>query len=259
MTSSPADSSSASHIAGPDSRRNSILPRSHTIDVIEHRIDSGFAAVERFSRKSRKPTHASVQEWDQTNQRTPYHEYVHQLVLAGWDNLRDLDNYMNKAIEQQGLVISVLDISDDFKEKRWPDMYNTLDLQKFLVEKNRDGVKIRLYMAEYQREPSASVIETFGSALKLDPRFFHWAIHSKGRVFTPSQRHRAPYVSLGFGVLDASTSNTTDAEKFKVLVYIQVSETSHSAFNSTDPLYSLIRMAVDGLVSLLFELNLVLY
>ena len=163
---------------------------------------------------------------------------------------------MSKAVEQQGLVISVLDISDDFQQKRWQDMNNTLDLRRFLDGKNRDGAKIRLYMAEYQGEPSASVIETFGSALTLDPRFFQWAIHSKGHVFTPSQRHRAPYVSLGFGVLNASTPSTTDAEKFKVLVYIQVSVSNEITQVPLAYLFcSLTKTVVDGRVSLLPDIT----
>ena len=227
MTSSPVNSSPSSSVAGADHRRTGALPRSrHTIDVVEGRIDSGFKAVKRLSHKSRKSTHVSLQEWDQTHQRAPYHAYVNQLVLAGWDGLQDLDNYMSNAVDEQGLIISVLDISDDFKQTRWPDMTNTLDLRKFLDENNRDGKKVRLYMAEYQGKPSSSVIETFGSGLTLDPRFFQWAIHSKGHVFTPSQRHRAPYVNLGFGVLDATTACSTDAEKFNVLVYIRVSGAS---------------------------------
>lgn len=79
-------------------------------------------------------------------------------------------------------------------------------------------------MAEYQGNPDAQLIEIFGSSLKLDPRFFQWSIHDSGHVFTPSQRHRAPYLSLGFGILDTRTEQKTDAERFKVLVYIQPDE-----------------------------------
>ena len=148
---------------------------------------------------------------------------------------------------QDGLVVSVLDITQDASTKRWPDINNELDLKRFMEAPNRDGVSVRLYMAEYQGSPASGLIETLGGGLKLDPRFFQWSIHSKGHVFTPSQRHRAPYVSLGFGVLDASTPRTTDAEKFKVLVYIQVR--SESEEGSTSNVYcSQTRMARDGLV-----------
>jgi hypothetical protein len=61
-------------------------------------------------RRWRKST---KQEWTQPIARAPYHQYVHQLVDAGWENLRDLDNYMI-AGQPNGptrpLVISVLDI-----------------------------------------------------------------------------------------------------------------------------------------------------
>jgi hypothetical protein len=79
---------------------------------------------------------------------------------------------------------------------------------------------VRLYLVEYNDCPATCVIEALGGGLKLDPRFFNWSIHSKAHVFAPSQRHRAPYTALGFGVLNASTRQKTDAEKFKVLIYI---------------------------------------
>jgi hypothetical protein len=120
---------------------------------------------------------------------------------------------------QEGLVISVLDITQDATKKRWPDIHNKLDLKRFMEAPSHDDVSVRLYMAEHQGCPASGLIKTLRGGLRLDPRFFQWSIHSKGHVFTPSQRHRLPYVSLGFGVLDASTPNTTDAEKFKVLVY----------------------------------------
>jgi hypothetical protein len=31
----------------------------------------------------------------------PYHEYVHQLVDAGWDNLKGLDDYMSEDWEDR--------------------------------------------------------------------------------------------------------------------------------------------------------------
>ena len=168
---------------------------------------------------------ATKEEWEQPIVRKPYHEYVHQLVEAGWENLRDLDDYMS---EGQGtepgapIVISVLDISDDSQLKEWPIISNEHDLSGFIHSQSREGVKVRLYMAEYSGRPRAASIEAFGSSFKLDPRFFKLAINSSGHVFTPAQRHRAPFVNIGFGVLNDATSSRTDAEKFKVLVYIQV-------------------------------------
>ena len=194
--------------------------------MIEQRIDSEVDGVKRW-RKNRT-THLSLQDWEQRNQRKPYHDYVHRLVGAGWDNLADLDKYMTTAPAQQpGLVISVLDIEhgqDGFKTTRQPELYSEDELKEF-VNKDKGGhVKVRLYMAEYSDCPATCVIESFGSALKLDPRFFSWSIHSQGHVFTPSQRRRAPYTTLAFGVLDASTPRKTDAEKFKVLIYVQPDE-----------------------------------
>jgi hypothetical protein len=96
-----------------------------------------------------------------------------------------------------------------------------------MKEETREGIKVRLYMAEYPDAPRAATIEAFGNAFKLDPRFFKLAINSPGHVFTPAQRHRAPFVSIGFGLLNEATASRTDAEKFKVLVYIQVGVIMH--------------------------------
>jgi hypothetical protein len=214
-------SESSSPVTHPSSLNGHRLPqRSHTFDVVEQRIDSGFKSIRSLGHRNRKSTHNSVQEWGLPSR--PYLEYVRQLVAAGWSNLQDLDAYLMNDTAQDDLVVSVLDITVDAATKRWPDIHSELDLKKFMEAPNRDGVSVRLYMAEYQGEPASGLIETLGGGLKLDPRFFQWSIHGRGHVFTPSQRHRAPYVNLGFGVLDASTSRITDAEKFKVLVYIQV-------------------------------------
>jgi hypothetical protein len=147
-------------------------------------------------------------------------------VAAGWTNLRDLDNYMSNAAPTEGLAVSVVDIFPDSKRKQWPDFYNELDLKNFISHTSRNGAKVRFYMAEYQGNPSPALIETLGASLNLDPRFFQWIIHSRGHIFTPSQRHNALYLALGFGVLQDTTACMTDAEKFKVMVYIQVGDDS---------------------------------
>lgn len=225
MTSSPDNSSSSSPVLRLDNETSNPPPAR----TVKHRLSSdikGFG-FKPFSRRNRKQTHISLQEWNQPGIRLgPYHDYVRRLVAAGWDNLLDLDDYMTAAPKQQGgLVVSVLDISDDFQQKQWPDLNSTHELRKFLKGQNRDGAKVRLYAAEYQGIPDASVIEAFGNALNLDPRFFLWTIHSKSHAFTPSQRHRAPFFALGFGVLAAATRSRTDAERFKVFVYVQNDET----------------------------------
>jgi hypothetical protein len=174
-------------------------------------------------RKRAKTAHVLQPEWGQPA-RKPYHEYVHQLLGAGWANLQDLDEYMSdRPAPTEPFVVSVLDILDDFKLKQWPDLNNEHDLSSFTKDQSREGVNVRLYMAGYSSRPSAGMIEAFGSSFGLDPRFFNWAIDSKNHVFTPAQRHRAPYIRIGFGVLDRMTHSKTDTERFKVLVYIQVS------------------------------------
>ncbi|KAH8748794.1 hypothetical protein BGZ57DRAFT_144085 [Hyaloscypha finlandica] len=208
------------HHSNPNSHQHP--ERTHTFGVVEQRIDSGFKSIKSFARRKTKSSPTSLQEWALPSR--PYLEYVRHLIAAGWSNLQDLDDYLLNETAQAELVVSVLDITQDGAPKRWPDIHNELDLKRFMESPNRGGVSVRLYMAEYQSCPASGLIETLGGGLKLDPRFFQWSIHSKGHVFTPSMRHRAPYVSLGFGLLDASTSRTTDAEKFKVLVYIQPDE-----------------------------------
>ena len=214
------NSASSSQI---DSNPPSAPPRSNTIDVIDNRIDSEFDSIKPWKKK--RTTHLSLQEWEDRNQRQPYHDYVHGLVEAGWDNLSDLDQYLRTApVQQQGLIVSVLDIeygTEGINKKKWPDMYNEAELKDFLRTEREPDVKVRFYLAEYSDCPATCVIEAFGSGLKLDPRFFNWAINSQGHVFTPSQRHRAPYTVLGFGVLRASNPRKADVEKFRVLIYVQ--------------------------------------
>jgi len=193
--------------------------------------DTSYNSFRFLRRRNRKTTHLSLQDWDHHD--TPYHDYVRQLVAAGWTNLRDLDNYMSTAATREGLIVSVLDIQSDSKRKQWPEMYNELELKNFLSSHSRNGVKVRFYMVENQGTPSPALIETLGSSLNLDPRFFQWIIHNKGHIFTPSQRHNAPYLALGFGVLRETTVSVTDAEKFKVMVYILVSSASQSESPTT--------------------------
>jgi hypothetical protein len=225
---SPIDSASSSPV---DSRANRDIRanpngygpphRSHTIDVVEDRIDSGFRSIRSFTRQNQKSSLHSLPEW--TPPSRPYHDYVHQLVAAGWRSLQDLDTYMGtEAQPDPELTISVIDIHDDFRSRRWPNMRSEHELKTFMDIHNRIGANVRLYVAEYDKHPSPLLIEVLGAELKLDPRFFLWAIHSMGHVFSPSQRHRAPYVSIGFGVLDLSTPRKTDAKRFKTMIYIQV-------------------------------------
>ncbi|KAH0551635.1 hypothetical protein GP486_007149, partial [Trichoglossum hirsutum] len=197
--------------------------------VNEHYIVPELTGIKRFSRKARKLTHDPLQQyqgWEPAGTRQPYHEYVHQLVLAGWDNLQELDSYMMTDVEDQDLVVSVLDITESFEQVRRPDIHDGAVLKSFLEEDNRHGVKVRLYMAEQRGNLAARVIEAFGSSLCLDPRFFLWSMRDKHGVapLPTSHRHRAPFMSIGFGVPLIRTSLRTDAENFRVSVYIHHDE-----------------------------------
>jgi hypothetical protein len=180
--------------------------------------------IKRLSRRKRNLTSNTLHEylgWSGTRQ--PYHEYVHQLVLAGWDSLHELDNYMTTDVEDQELVISVLDITDSHELVHHPDIHDRTVLGEFLNADNREGVRVRLYMAEQCGSLSAGVMEAFGHSLGLDPRFFQWSIRGKHGVapLTPSERHRAPFMSIGFGVPIEQTASRTDAQYFRVSMYIQ--------------------------------------
>ena len=146
---------------------------------------------------------------------------MHSLVQAGWDKLKPLDAYLCTDVEDQDLIISVFDISDDYQLKRWPDIHDEVVLAKFLAEQTRARVKVRLYLAEQRGNLAAGVMEALGSALDLDPRFFQWSVSGNKHILSASEHHRAPYVSVGFGVPKVETASRTDAENFKVSVYIQ--------------------------------------
>ncbi|KAI9731942.1 MAG: hypothetical protein M1834_004393 [Cirrosporium novae-zelandiae] len=153
--------------------------------------------------------------------RGPYHQYIHNLVEAGWDNLKELDDYMSRDVEDRDLVVSVLDILDDGTLKRFDDLHDEIVLNEFLTDTNSNGMKVRLYMAEQQGPLSSSVMEAFGHYLKLDPRFFQWDIKGNRRLLSPAERHRAPYTSITFTVLNPTPTSSTNTETFKVTVYIQ--------------------------------------
>lgn len=183
--------------------------------------------LHRLSRKKRKASRSSLQAfagWEAGSppKRQPYHDYVHNLVEVGWENLHDLDKYMGTDIEDSELVISVVDITAQHQIRRWPDIHDSSVLKDFIGtrDKAKDGSKVRLYLAEQKGNIASSVMEAFGSSLSLDPRFFQWSIHGSRHVFTPSERHRSPYLSIGFGVLKKDSQCRTDTENFPVLVYV---------------------------------------
>ena len=230
MGSSPSESQSS--VAQPEENPIADIPAPQVLgdlgnnNVNQHYIQPKVEGIQQFSRKSRKATKNSLQPyrgWELPPEpnREPYHQYVHELVEAGWDSLKFLDHYMGKDYEDKELVISVLDITEDNQRRQWPDMHDYAVLKKFLDEQGREGAKVRLYMAEQQGPLSAGVMEAFGSSLNLDPRFFQWSIKGNKHVLEPSARHRAPFMSIGFGVPKLSTPSVTDAERFKVTIYVK--------------------------------------
>ena len=217
---SPTDSSpspSLSHQAGPPPDTSQLSPPKAT----------GFR---QFTRKARQATRNSLQQYHGwSGDRLPYHDYVHQLVLAGWDSLKELDTYMMTDAEDENLVISVLDISESpesLEVVRRPDIHSRAALGQFLDEDNRQAVKVRLFMAEQHGNLASGVMEEFGRTLSLDPRFFQWSIRGKHGVapLSPSQRHRAPFTSIAFWVPAGQTSSDTESEYFRVTIYIQPDE-----------------------------------
>ncbi|MCJ1296442.1 hypothetical protein MMC34_008008 [Xylographa carneopallida] len=179
------------------------------------------------SRTKRQGTHKSALQWTtgwETKGRAPYHDYIHKLVAAGWDNLKDVDEHMNQNSEDKDLVVSVVDILDTMAIKRRVDIRDVPALDQFLANESREGVKVRIYMAEQRGKLSSAVMESLGANLKLDPRFFQWNIMGSKNLMSPADRHRAPFTSVGFTVLDPSTPKVTDTFFFRTTIYIQPDE-----------------------------------
>jgi hypothetical protein len=141
--------------------------------------------------------------------------------IVQWDNLTDLDKYMATDYEDADLIISVVDFTDHAEIKRREDLRSVTALQAFLDGDSRDGVRVRLYLAEQRDSLSSAVMEAFGSKLNLDPRFFQWNISGSKNLMSPADRHRVPFTNIGFTILDPSTPKMTDTSFFRVTVYIQ--------------------------------------
>ena len=182
-----------------------------------------FSSLTAARKRRRNKALTAYPSWEKRpGPRRPYHEYVHELVEGGWDMMRDLDAYLGTDLEDARLAISVLDIAPNGTHtKRWPDIHDESDLARFMQDHgDREQGAVRLYMAEQQGGLAAGVIEALGSGLDLDPRFFQWTLFGHRHVLSPSHRHHAPFVSIGFGVPKLDTPNRTDAERFKVTVYV---------------------------------------
>ncbi|KAK6504482.1 hypothetical protein TWF506_002677 [Arthrobotrys conoides] len=66
----------------------------------------------------RKPiAHRTSYSWE-VAERSLYHEYVHNLALAGWDNLKRLDDYMENDIQDTNIAVSVIDIKPNHQVER---------------------------------------------------------------------------------------------------------------------------------------------
>lgn len=155
--------------------------------------------------------------------RGPYHEYVHSLVEGGWDMMRDLEEYLRTDVEDAGLAISILDIAaDGGSSHRWPDLHDESDLAVFLEQnRERERGSVRMYLTEQRGNLAAGVIEALGAGLDLDPRFFQWSLVGHKHVLSPSHRHNAPYITIGYGVPKPETPNRTDCERFNITIYVK--------------------------------------
>lgn len=212
--------SSASSLAAPSPRPP------HTDSLNLHFNAASRANEPKGFRLSRRPARSSTLQrwpgWEVGGQREPYHAYVHRLVEAGWDNLKPLDDYMCQDFEDKDLVISVLDILHGDVLRRHSDYHDELELKTFLREDKREGVRVRLILAEQQGPGlSSGVMEAMGESLKLDPRFFQWNVFGNQHLLSPSERHRAPFTSIGFTVPNGRTQAVTDTEFFRVSIYVQ--------------------------------------
>jgi hypothetical protein len=135
---------------------------------------------------------------------------------------------MNADFEDEHLTISIVDIKDDNTLNYHDDLHDDLGLRSFLADTSYDGVQCRLYLAEQKGTLASSVIEAFGAALKLDPRWFQWHIKGSKNVMSSGQRHRAPFTALTFRLVDPDGELPTDTESFRVSLYVQPHENGKS-------------------------------
>ncbi|KAK6538477.1 hypothetical protein TWF694_010060 [Orbilia ellipsospora] len=187
-----------------------LLPASY---VRKHRVHS-----------RRKPTaHRTSYSWEAVK-RSRYHDYVHNLTLAGWDNLKQLDSYMNKDIQDTNLVVSVLDITPDNTVELVEDLFSLGEVDAFLRDDVRGKSRARLYLIEHGGSLQSSMIDCLGTHLVMDPRFFAANLFGPYMIISPSERHRAPFAGVGFTVLEPTRSRVTETKFFRVSIYIKHDE-----------------------------------
>ncbi|KAF3935061.1 hypothetical protein ABW20_dc0107706 [Dactylellina cionopaga] len=188
---------------------------------IRYHILPGSSAKNRRAGTRRKPTaHRTSYSWE-VQKHSRYHEYVHNLALAGWDNLKQLDSYMEKDIQDTNLVVSVLDIKSENQVELIQDLYSLDEVDDFLKEDVRGKSKVRMYLVEHGGSLQSSMIDCLGTHLGMDPRFFAANLFGPYMIISPADRHRAPFAGIGFTILKPTRSRVTETKFFRVSIYVK--------------------------------------
>src|SRR5579871_5409559 len=117
---SPAESISAAPPSGEHAKEQISNAESSATPII-YTIEEGLdiPPTKEYVKKRRgfrkNPTINRLSQSWEAQSRSPYHEYVHKLVLAGWDNLQRLEAYMETDVQNVNLVISVVDIKRNYE------------------------------------------------------------------------------------------------------------------------------------------------
>ncbi|EPS38611.1 hypothetical protein H072_7606 [Dactylellina haptotyla CBS 200.50] len=188
--------------------------------IVSHILPSSYAKKGRIHSRRKPTAHRTSYSWEVRN-RSRYHEYVHNLALAGWDNLKQLDSYMDKDIQDTNLVVSILDIKSDNQVDLVEDLYSLGEVDAFLKEDVRGKAKVRLFLVEHGGSLQSSMIDCLGSHLVMDPRFFAANLFGPYMIISPADRHRAPFAGIGFTILKPSRSRATETKFFRVSIYIK--------------------------------------
>ncbi|KAK6505860.1 hypothetical protein TWF481_007750 [Arthrobotrys musiformis] len=225
-----ADTDSASPLPAEHVHARGVIPNaglSETpiLDTVASRLKARIYSPSRTSKihlgGRRKPTaHRTSYSWE-VAARNVYHEYVHNLVLAGWDNLKRLDDYMENDVQDTNLAVSVVDIKTDDQVERVQDLYSLAEVDTFLQKDGRGNAKVRMYLVEHGGSIQSSMIDCLGQRLQIDPRFFASNLFGPYMVIAPADRHRAPFSGMGFTVLRPTRSRTSETKFFRVSIYVK--------------------------------------
>src|SRR4051812_10798401 len=106
-------------MASSDSSPSSALRNDHVSQSTAPSKTPTAKSTSKSSRKGRRATSNPLKQGWEEQRLEPYHEYVRQLVDAGWNNLKKLDEYMsqNRKEKVRDLTVSILDITDNFQQK----------------------------------------------------------------------------------------------------------------------------------------------